>query len=114
MIHIPKRTILAVAWLLISGSVAVTTAEKRLIYFRSDGGVTGTGSGPIPDQLDSPGTLRWRTPLDSGHSSPIVCENRIFLTTFNAAKEELATCAFRRFRENTLEKDRACFRHRGV
>ncbi|MBN2319922.1 MAG: PQQ-binding-like beta-propeller repeat protein [Acidobacteria bacterium] len=71
----------------------MSTAEKHLVYFRSDGGIAGPGSGHVPDRLDSPEVLRWRTLLDAGHSTPTVCKNRIFLTTFNAAREELATVA---------------------
>ena len=91
--QIRKKIIPAVAWLFISVVARVTTAEDLPVYFRSDGGVAGAESFPVPDRLDSPKALRWRTPLDSGHSTPTVCKDRIFLTTFNAAKEELATLA---------------------
>ncbi len=93
MIDIRKGIILAVAWLIISGGAAVSADRNQPVYFRSDGGVAAPESGPVPDRLDSPDALRWRIPLDSGHSSPIVCKNRIFLTTFNASREELATLA---------------------
>jgi len=88
-----KGIILSLVWLLIPGYVTVSSEEERPVYFRSDGGVAGAGSGSFPDRLDSPDILRWRTPLDSGHSTPTVCKNRIFLTTFNATREELATVA---------------------
>jgi len=77
----------------VSGSAAVLTAENNLAYFRSDGGVAGPAAGSLPERLDSPDALRWRTPLDSGHSSPVKCNGRIFLTTFHTAAKELATVA---------------------
>jgi outer membrane protein assembly factor BamB len=85
--------VLSIAWLFVSNSSAVLTAEDELIYFRWDGGVADIEADSLPEALDSPGVLRWRTALDSGHSSPIACSGRIFLTTYNTATEELATLA---------------------
>ncbi|MBN2242664.1 MAG: PQQ-binding-like beta-propeller repeat protein [Acidobacteria bacterium] len=93
MNYVLKFTRLVIAWLVISAGAAVLHAEENPVYFRCDGGVAEAASGAIPDRLDSPGVLQWRTPLDSGHSTPAVCKNRAFLTTFNAAREELATVA---------------------
>jgi outer membrane protein assembly factor BamB len=84
---------LFISWLGILGGAAVSNEESPLIYFRWDGGVANSKTGSLPAQLDSPEALRWRIALDSGHSSPIACENKIFLTTFNAASSELATLA---------------------
>ena len=84
---------LFVAWLFISGGAAVSPEEGRFIYFRWDGGAAGPEAGSLPERLDSPDVLRWRTTLDSGHSTPIACNGRIFLTTYNAATKELATLA---------------------
>ena len=61
-------------------------------YFRSDGGIA-TSTGPLPDQLDAPGVVRWRVPIDSGHSTPVVSGTRIFVTTYRAAERQLATVA---------------------
>jgi outer membrane protein assembly factor BamB len=83
----------AIVWLFISGTAAVFTSENNLDYFRRDGGVALLKAGSLPERLNSPDVLRWRTPLDSGHSSPIACNGRIFLTTYNAAAKELATVA---------------------
>jgi outer membrane protein assembly factor BamB len=70
------------------------SAEKlQFTYFRSDAGVADPKAGSLPDHLDSPDALRWRTPLDSGHSTPILCDGRIFLTTYSPATEEVATLA---------------------
>jgi outer membrane protein assembly factor BamB len=84
---------LSVVWLFVSGNAAVLTAEDNLSYFRRDGGVTRLTADSLPERLDSPDVLRWRTPLDSGHSTPAACNGRIFLTTYNKATEELATLA---------------------
>lgn len=62
-------------------------------YFRSDDGVAGSGAGPLPDSFDAPGALRWRIPIDPGHSTPILVNGRIFLTTYRAESKELATIA---------------------
>lgn len=66
-------------------------AEAR--YFRSDEGVVRSASGPLPDDFGAPGARCWRVPMDSGHSTPILCGGRIFLTTYRAASKELATVA---------------------
>jgi outer membrane protein assembly factor BamB len=52
-----------------------------------------TGAATLPDRLDTPEALRWRVPLDSGHSTPILQGSRIFLTTYRADSKELATVA---------------------
>jgi hypothetical protein len=84
--------LLSVAALFLGGA-AVSTEEGRQAYFHWDGGVTGPEAGAMPERLDSSDVLRWRTALDSGHSSPIACNGRIFLTTYNAATRELAALA---------------------
>ena len=47
----------------------------------------------LPDHLEEPKALRWRVPLDSGHSTPIRCGNKLFLTTYRSDAKELATVA---------------------
>lgn len=93
MSNICKTFLLTAALLLISGGATVLTAEDNLNYFRSHGGVADPEAVSLPERLDSPDGLRWRTALDSGHSTPIACKNRIFLTTYDRATEELATLA---------------------
>jgi outer membrane protein assembly factor BamB len=80
-------------WLIISAVAAVSITQSRLTFFRCDGGIAATPPGSLPEQLDSPDVLRWRTPLDYGHSTPIICNDRIFLTTYRPANKELATLA---------------------
>ncbi len=93
MSHIRKAILVSSAWLIISGSATVLAAADNLNYFRRDGGVARVEAGSLPERLGSPQAIRWRTPLDSGHSSPVACSGRIFLTTYNTATEQLATLA---------------------
>jgi outer membrane protein assembly factor BamB len=85
--------LLAVVWFCISGSTAILPVENSFNYFRRDGGVPSLEANLMPERLNSPGVLHWRTGIDSGHSSPIACNGRIFLTTYNTASKELATLA---------------------
>jgi outer membrane protein assembly factor BamB len=64
-------------------------AEQEFSYFRSDEGLQ-TSSGPLTDTLEASGALRWRVALDSGHSTPIIRSEKIFLTTYRPEAGELA------------------------
>jgi len=71
-------------------------AQPSLQYFRSDAGVaTGPGQ-PLPANLGDTNVLRWRVPVDPGHSTPMIFSNRIVLTTYRADRRELATEALDR------------------
>jgi outer membrane protein assembly factor BamB len=61
-------------------------------YFRSDAGIASS-AGALPDNLERPEFLRWRVALDSGHSTPILHDGKIFLTTWRLESKELATVA---------------------
>src|SRR5262245_47848819 len=61
-------------------------------YFRSDAGIASS-AGTLPDNLETPELLRWRVPLDAGHSTPILYNGKIFLTTWRPESKELATVA---------------------
>ena len=63
MLHIRAEVFVSFALIFISCSGSAAAAEGRRIYFRSEGGVAGLETGSIPDRLDSPDTLRWRTLL---------------------------------------------------
>lgn len=93
MSFIRKAVLLYSAWIVTSSGASVLVAEDNLFYFRRDGGVAGLEADSLPERLDSPDALRWRTPIDSGHSTPAACNGRIFLTTYNTATKELATLA---------------------
>jgi len=76
------------AFTLLAAEQAVDTAR----YFRSDLGVAAS-AGPLPDNLDTPGALRWRVAIDSGHSTPIIGGGKMFFTTYRKEARELATLA---------------------
>jgi len=68
-------------------------AENDLKYFRSDHGLADPSDGPLPAQLDAPGALRWRVPLDPGHATPILNGEKMFLTAYRAESHELSVFA---------------------
>jgi outer membrane protein assembly factor BamB len=61
-------------------------------FFRDHGGVADTAS-PLPASLADKASLCWRQPLLPGHSSPIIHGSSIYLTTYDAPKQQLATLA---------------------
>lgn len=65
---------------------------RAAAYFRSDAGLARSAA-PLPGDLEASSALRWRVPLDAGHSTPILHAGRIFLTTWRPASKELATVA---------------------
>lgn len=75
------------------GEAQGNRTDANTQYFRSDFGRAKKDSGPLPARLDDPSVLRWRVNLDSGQSTPILSNGRIFLTTYNNQSKELATVA---------------------
>ncbi|MDG2380243.1 MAG: PQQ-binding-like beta-propeller repeat protein [Pirellulaceae bacterium] len=65
---------------------------EQYTFFRSDGGQSKS-----PDRLvvhfDRSDTTLWRQPLSAGHSTPCISGERIFLTTYDQERQELATVA---------------------
>ena len=61
-------------------------------YFRSDAGIASS-AGSLPESFEAPEALRWRVPLDAGHSTPILHSGKIFLTSWREESKELATLA---------------------
>ncbi|MGA2866605.1 MAG: PQQ-binding-like beta-propeller repeat protein [Verrucomicrobiota bacterium] len=91
-----RRLLSVVAALWLANALAAAEegqAKPGVKYFRSDLGVAEPASGPLPANLEEPGALLWRAPLAPGQSSPIVCNGRVFLTTFRSESKELATVA---------------------
>ena len=84
----PKTFLCYLCWAL----TATIALAAEPTYFRSDGGIARNAA-TLPDRLDGPGVLRWRVPVDSGHSTPTVQGGKIFLTTYRSADQELATVA---------------------
>jgi outer membrane protein assembly factor BamB len=78
--------------LAVCGAYCATAGESPFVYFRSDRGVQ-TGTGPLPGNLELENSLLWRVEMDSGHSTPVVCAGKIFLTTFRPESKELGVVA---------------------
>src|ERR1051326_305993 len=88
---------LVLACLCAAASIAASTGgPPDAKYFRSDEGLTGLPAGPLPARFDEPTGPVWRVPVDSGHSTPILCGDKIFLTTYRAGSKELAAEALDR------------------
>lgn len=88
-----SKSLLFLAQLTLFANLGLAETRNTVTYFRSDAGVASTNIGPLPDRFDAPTKLRWRTHVDSGQSSPIISNGRIFLTMYRAADRELATVA---------------------
>ena len=88
-----SRYFLFLAHLTLAANIGAAAVGTTATYFRSDAGIAGTDTHNLPDRFDAPTKLLWRTPVDSGQSSPIVASGKIFLTTYRAADRELATVA---------------------
>lgn len=96
----PRHSARSISLILaLAASALVATAApgtSQLQFFRSNLGLSSPGSRPLPVQLSDPQLLRWRVSVDPGHSTPIVCSDRILLTTYRAESKELATVALSR------------------
>jgi outer membrane protein assembly factor BamB len=75
--------------------LAQHSAAQQLSYFRSDFGIANSNH-PLPSDLAKDAKQLWRTPLPPGHSSPCICGDSIFVTTFDQHAQELATVALHR------------------
>lgn len=75
--------------------MAAQADGQEVSYFRHDHGVA-KGNEALPSDFSKDAKQLWRTPLPPGHSTPCVCGDSIFLTTFQAADKELATVALDR------------------
>jgi len=73
-------------------ALSLSARATDLKYFRWDSGIAPRGAS-LPDNLETPQALSWRVPLDGGHSTPILQGGRIFLTTWRADSNQLATIA---------------------
>src|SRR2546426_7825832 len=71
---------------------AADASTARETYFRSNAGVA-EDAGNLPNELDPEKFLAWRVPLDPGHSTPLLLDDRLLLTTFKNDSKQLATVA---------------------
>jgi outer membrane protein assembly factor BamB len=101
------KNLLFLAPLSVAGNIGFADLQSPPTFFRSDGGIARTNGGPLPDRFDAPTKLRWRTRVDSGQSTPIVSNGRIFLTTYRTADRELATMAIDEDSGKVLWKQKA-------
>lgn len=106
MRSLPNCFLLSAA-LTVVANIGLADLQSPPTFFRSDGGISRTSTSPLPNQFDSPTKLRWRTRVDSGQSTPIMSNGRIFLTTYRAADRELATVAVDQASGQVLWKQQA-------
>jgi outer membrane protein assembly factor BamB len=76
--------VIALLLLVVCGTIA--QAETN-VYFRHDRGLADRDERSLPDDLSAKETLKWRTPLAPGHSSPCISGDAIYLTTFDEQKK---------------------------
>ena len=110
MLSIPKY-FLFLAPLIIATNIGLAETRRIVTFFRSDAGIASTNASPLPDRFDAPTKLRWRIRVDSGQSTPIVSNGRIFFTTYRAADRELATVALDKESGQALWKQKASAEH---
>ena len=82
-------------WLMALLANMNTLPAQEAVYFRHDFGIA-KDSLPLPANFESDAKQLWRTSLTPGHSTPCVCGDAIYLTTFQADEQELATVALDR------------------
>jgi outer membrane protein assembly factor BamB len=75
---------------------ATAHAQAHWPQFRGPGGRAVAEDGHYPIEFGPEKNLLWKTPLPSGHSSPCVWEERIFVTGFDEQKGELETLCLER------------------
>jgi len=102
-----RRCVSSLVFLALCSQTVQAETRSTGTFFRSDAGIARINTGPLPDQFDAPTKLRWRTSVDSGQSTPIVANGRIFLTTYSTSNRELATVAIDQNSGKILWKQKA-------
>lgn len=74
-------------------AIAQEVPEPQVSYFRSDYGLAIADRFALPVDLGKESVRLWRTELMPGHSSPCVMGDSMFVTTYDAGQQELATVA---------------------
>ena len=92
MVSIAWRFPTSLAVLLVLNGICWAASPPVISYFRYDGGIAGDDQ-KFPERLDE-STQKWRMPLASGHSTPCVYGDAIYVTTFDNG--HLATVALDR------------------
>ncbi len=86
-----RRVALASAFVCVIVFFSGIAAADGPVYFRHHHGVPADDSHPLPAEIDSKEGYLWRCALPSGHSTPCVSGDRIFLTTYDADEKKLST-----------------------
>ena len=86
--------IVSILCLLLSSVLSLRAATTEWTRFRGPNGSGLSTATRIPSEFGPDKNLIWRLPLPQGHSSPILYENRIYLTAFRG--DELVTMAIDR------------------
>ena len=73
---------------------ATNAALAQTHYFRSDNGLAQDDNAELPSDFGDEEALVWKTELDSGHSSPCVYGDYVFITTYK--DKQLATIGLSR------------------
>src|SRR5947209_6820334 len=80
-----RQAIGLAAMLMGLGFFAPAVAETPT-FFRSDRGLAGNDTLPLTEDFSDAKALVWREPLAPGHSTPCICGDAIYVTTFDAKK----------------------------
>ena len=68
-------------------ALIATASAADWPQFRGPGGLgVAADSAEVPSEFGPEKNVVWQVPLASGHSSPVLWGDRIFLTTFDAGK----------------------------
>src|SRR5882672_10810337 len=73
---------------LFCGATACSAADAHWPQFRGPGGLGVASNANPPIHFGPQSNVVWKIALPSGHSSPIIWGNRIFLTAYSEAKLE--------------------------
>lgn len=80
--NLKASTRLLIAFLCLAGSLQCLAQSTNWPQWRGPQGAGISNEKNLPDQWSADKNIRWKTPLPGrGHSSPVVWENKIFLTT---------------------------------
>ncbi|HXW05340.1 MAG TPA: PQQ-binding-like beta-propeller repeat protein [Vicinamibacterales bacterium] len=90
------RIVLLVAFLSSSTSGAAQKSGKAWWPQFRGPNASGLGAGTPPVHFGPDQNVLWRTPLGAGLSSPVVWDDRIFLTEFDQASRRLSTLCIER------------------
>jgi outer membrane protein assembly factor BamB len=84
-------TVVALALFVTFASVAsMKTVPEEWSQFRGPNGSGVSATTGLPEEFGPAKNVVWKTALPSGHSSPVLTKNRIFITGFREQKTEAA------------------------